>query len=178
MTGLLFEKFAKGTPVTSFGLRGRLYVTPGGWLMLSVPNAVVRGLYDALREPGAELWLHDGKLNAHISVMHADEVTEIGAENITERGHEFSYTLGQLKQVNPDMPGYNAVWFVEVKSPELEQLRKSYGLSKRPRNNEYQFHITVARRKTSVLRPNDVSKAAFASPFLQGAPWLNSALST
>lgn len=174
--GLLFDKEARDKPSVSYGLSGRLYVAGSGWLMLSVPNSVVRGLYDALNEPGAELWLHEGKLSAHISVMDSDEVAEIGAENISERGHEFSYTLGRLKKVNPDMPGYNAVWFVEVKSPELEKLRKSYGLSKRPKNNEYEFHITVARRKSNVLQPGGVSKVAFTGPFFRGAPWKNTVL--
>ena len=174
MTGLLFEKRAD-KPLTSYSLSGRLYVSSSGWLLLSVPNAVVRGLFDAMNEPGAELWLNSGgMLNAHISVMNDEEVEALGADSISERGHTFGYTLGRLKQVNPPSPAYNAVWFVEVKSPELEQLRKSYGLSKRPKDNEYEFHITVARRKVGVLRPGNVSKAAFENPFLWDAPWRQS----
>lgn len=161
MAGLLV-KWAAKPPEVSYGLAGRLFLSQSGWLMLSVPNAVVRGLYDALDEPGAELWLDDdGKLNAHITVMHKDEVERIGPERITERGHTFRYTLGRLKRVKPrGLAGYSDVWFVEVKSPALEKLRKSYGLPNRPKDNEFEFHITVARRKSGVLRPGAKSKAA------------------
>lgn len=171
MSGLLLRKTASDKPQVSYSLRGRLYLSPSNWLMLSVPNSVVRGFFDALHEPGAELWLDSrGKLEAHISVMRSEEVEAIGPDNITERGHTFGYTLGPLKKVNPPMPGYNAVWFITVKSPELEALRKSYGLTKRPMNNEYEFHITIGRRKVNVLRPNPVSKAAASVEVVEQRP--------
>lgn len=149
-------------PVKVHALSGELYATPKGWVMLRVPNALVRGAFDALDEQGAQLALHNGKLNAHISVIRPDEVESLGGvDKISERGHHFHYTLGPVKEVEPaGWPEMSKVWFIEVKSPELENLRKSYGLSNLPKDGEHQFHITVAVRKKSVLRPGDTTKHA------------------
>ena len=80
---------------TSYPLSGRLYLAKSGWLLLSVPNALVRGVFDALTAPGAELPTAgvmnvpnvDAQLvNAHISVLTAAEVAAIGADKINESG--------------------------------------------------------------------------------------------
>lgn len=159
----LLCKTAADTPAKSYGLSGRLYLSKSGWLLLSVPNALMRGLFDSLDEPGAELPYHeDGSLNAHISVVRPEELETIGGPNVvTERGHTFHYTLGPLKTVRPaGWDEMSRVWFVEVDSPELRSLRRSYGLSPLPNDNKFQFHITVAVRRKHVLGTNEVSKAA------------------
>ena len=153
---------------TNHALTGRLYVSKSGWLLLSVPNALVRGLYDALMAPGAELPragtlnvpnVASDTLNAHISVMTADEVKQIGADKINERGHTASYSLGQLKEITPrNIDGVSKVWALQITSPMLAAIRKSYGLS--PFLNDHPFHITVAVRRKKVLQDNNVSKAA------------------
>lgn len=149
-------------------LSGRLYVSKSGWLMLSVPNALVRGIFDALVAPGAELPLTGvmnvpnvpgDTLNAHISVMTADEVNKIGADKITERGHMFNYAMGGLQEIPVrNIDGVSRVWAIRIASPGLTALRKSYGLSPLP--NGHAFHITVAVRRTKVLQDNGVRKAA------------------
>lgn len=146
----------------SYGLRGRLVLSSSGWVLLEVPNAVVRGLFDALQEPGIELPLHsDQRLNAHISVIRPEELATIGNPKLSELGQFFSYTLGPLKTCVPaGWEDVARVWFVEVQSPELKQLRRSYGLTSLPNNDKFQFHITVARRKKHVLQKNEISKAA------------------
>lgn len=152
---------------TNHYLSGRLYVSKSGWLLLSVPNALVRGVFDAMTAPGAELPLAgtlnvpDVKpdlLNAHISVMTADEVEAVGANKITERGHHFHYALGPIKEITPkNVDGVSRVWAIQVASPELAALRKSYGLSPLL-HGDHQFHITVAVRRANVLKANEVSK--------------------
>lgn len=138
-------------------LSGELYATPGGWLLLRVPNALVRGAFDALDENGAQLPLYNGKLNAHISVMRPEELARIGGvDKVTERGHHFHYTLGPVKEVEPaGWKEMSKVWFIEADSPELKELRKSYGLSPVPDGGDKPFHITVAVRKKNVLKPSD-----------------------
>jgi hypothetical protein len=153
--------------VNTHCLSGRLYVAKSGWLLLSVPNALVRGVFDALNAPGVELPLAGAMnvpnvdkdlLNAHISVMTAAEVDAIGAKNINERGHAFRYTLGPVKEVPvSNIDGVSKVWFIQVSSPELAALRKTYGLTPALKNDE-PFHITVAVRRRNVMRENDVSK--------------------
>lgn len=156
---------------TNSPLVGRLYVAKSGWLLLSVPNALVRGVYDAMNAPGAELPtagamnvpnVAEDVVNAHISVMTADEVRNIGHNKINERGHMFGYSLGALKEITPkNIDGVSKVWAIQVSSPALSALRRSYGLSSLP-NGDHPFHITVALRRKKVLQASDVSKAAAA----------------
>lgn len=163
-----------GDAELSYAMTGRLYASQSGWLLLSVPNALVRGVFDTIQEPGVELppGKNGNPFNAHISVMRSEEVESIGGvDKITERGHTFRYTLGPLKTVVP--AGWDAiskVWFVQVNSPELKKLRTSYGLTPLPHNNEFDFHITAAVRKKSVLQHNDVAKAANSRTYYHGSP--------
>lgn len=154
---------------TNYPLVGRLYVAKSGWLLLSVPNALVRGVFDAMSVPGAELPLagvmnvpnvESDVLNAHISVMNADEVNKIGIDKINERGHMFAYRLGSMKEIDvKNVEGVSKVWAIHVASPGLAALRKSYGLTPLP-NGDHDFHITVAVRRKKVLQDNNVRKAA------------------
>lgn len=151
----------------SYGLAGRLYLSKSGWLLLSVPNALGRGFFDALHEHGVELPTRDTDdpnevFNAHISVMRADEVAKIGADKISERGHTFRYTTGAVKEITPgNWNGVSRVWALTILSPELKNLRKSYGLSPLPGpNGDWDFHVTFAIRRTKVLQPGAVTKAA------------------
>ena len=151
---------------TSYPLSGRLYLSKNGWLLLAVPNALVRGVFDALTAPGAELptagvWNLGDKpelLNAHISVMTGDEVSSIGADKINERGHMFGYTLGALREITPSSGSHlNKIWVIQVSAPGLSALRKSYGLSALP-NDDEPFHITIAVRRRGVLLDNGKAK--------------------
>lgn len=152
---------------TSYPLAGRLYLAKSGWLLLSVPNALVRGVFDAMVEPGVELPsagvfnvpnVKADLVNAHISVMNATEVASIGADKISERGHMFGYALGGLKEIDvKNVDGVSKVWAIQVSSPALSALRKSYGLSALP-NDDHPFHITVAARRKGILLDNGKSK--------------------
>lgn len=146
-----------GAAVKTHALSGELYASPSGWILLRVPNALVRGAFDALDENGAQLPLYKDKLNAHISVMRPEELARIGGvDKVTERGHHFHYTLGPIKEVEPaGWAEMSKVWFIEVESPELKELRKSYGMSPLPDDGKKPFHITLAVRKKNVLKPTD-----------------------
>lgn len=155
-----------GDPERVYALAGELYLSKSGWVLLSVPNALVRGAFDALEEVGVELpFQSGGNLNAHITVIRPEELEQLGgADRLTERGHKFRYTLGPVKCVEPSgWKGVSKVWYVEVKSPELEKLRKSYGLSPTPNGGDHEFHITVARRLRRVTQPGDAVVKASAA---------------
>lgn len=147
-------------------LSGRLIGSASGWLLLEVPNALVRGLFAALDVPGAELppGYGGGPLRAHISVMRKAEVDSLGGVGkISEIGKRYRYQLGELKEVKPGgWEEMDRAWLVEVSSPDLETLRKSYGLPPEPvvDGEVYKFHITVAVRRKGILRKNDLSKTA------------------
>lgn len=152
-----------GDPELVYNLSGRLYKTPDDWIMLSVPNALVRGVFSAMHEPGIELPPQEdgGGLNAHISVMRPEELAQLGGgDKITERGKQYTYTLGRIYSVEPEgWPDMSKVWYIKVHSPELQALRRSYGLSGLPGDGKFDFHISVAVRRKKVLGRNDTSKA-------------------
>lgn len=160
-------------PELSYGLAGKLYASKSGWLLLQGPNDIGRAAFKALNEPGIELPTSgdSGMYNAHISVMRPEELEQIGGiDKITERGKDFHYTLGPVKTVVPGTwDGVSRVWFIEVKSPELKALRRTYGLTGLPNNDNYEFHITFAIRKVGVLRSSATSKAASLLSFVQAA---------
>ena len=147
---------------------GKLYYSHSGWVCLSVPNALARGVFSSLDEPGVELppSSDSGAFNAHISVMRPEEVEQIGgAYKITERGRDFNYIIGKLKTVPPSgWPEMSKAWILPVRSLPLERLRKSYGLPPLPK---FPFHITVAVRRKAVLQNNAVGKGNNA-PHLSG----------
>lgn len=147
-------------PTKSYSLSGELYLSKSGWLLLRVSNNFVRGLFDSLDDPGLELPLKDGRLNGHCSVMSPDEIEKIGGPDvISERGHHYRYSLGPIKTVKPSgWDDVSLVYYVTVDSPELRELRRSYGLE--PLRKGFDHHITIALRKSGVLHTNEKSKAA------------------
>jgi hypothetical protein len=92
--------------------------------------------------------------------MSPDDIEKVGGpEKITERGKSYTYTLGRIYSVEPDgWPGVSKVWYIKAHSPELQELRRSYGLSGLPKNGEFDFHITVAVRKRGVLGRGETTK--------------------
>lgn len=77
---------------------------------------------------------------AHISVIYRDERRRTGP--IKEIGRTYSFQLTKLAKV-PLKTGKYLV--LQVYAPELEQLRKKYGLS--PLLKGHDFHITIAEKK-------------------------------
>lgn len=154
-------------PVPVYNLAGTLYYSPSGYLLLSVPNALVRGVFGAMHEPGVELpgGPNGEPFSAHCMVMRPEELAMIGGEDgITERGKQFFYTLGRLMVVEPqNWPGVDRAYYITVHSPELQALRRSYGLSSLPNEGKYAFHITVAVRRRGVLARSETAKGQAAS---------------
>ncbi len=164
--GQATAKKAASTPEPAYNLTGQLYLAPSGWILLSVPNALVRGVFSAMQEPGIELPPGpDGKLNAHITVFRPDELEQIGgADKVTERGKTFSYTIGRLVTVEPDgWSEMRRVWFLTAHSEQLQALRRSYGLSSLPKEGQHPFHITCAVLRKGVLGRNETSKGQTVS---------------
>lgn len=137
-------------PIPQTRMSGELRLSDSGWMLLDVPNKFVEGVFATINEPGITLPLSDehngGKLNAHISVLNPDDVEAAGGEDKVKvyDGHRFHYQIGPLKMVVPQSDTWAKVWYVTIVSPELEDFREALGLSRRPRNDEFDFHVTVA----------------------------------
>lgn len=143
-----FIKSAQTKAQVSYSMAGRLQLNRSGWLVLSVPKALVRGAFDALQEPGLELPDQD----VYIPVMTAEEVRKIGPDRISERGHVFRYTLDKVQEVSSNRSAdISKVWWILVRSPQLEQLRRSYGLPSLLQEGKVPFHITIALRRRRVI---------------------------
>jgi len=160
---MLYDLVKSAETRNSVKLSGLLQMLSSGVLIIAVPTSLVRGVFDALHAPGICLpsSIDGGAVRAGIIVMTPEEVTSVGGPaKITERGKPYSYNLGQLVEVPAkNWPGVSTCWHLEIKSQELEQLRRSYGLpSKLAPNTE--FSIVVACRKTGVLTANSKSKTS------------------
>lgn len=159
---------AGGDAVPAYDLVGTLYRGPGDYVLLSVPNALVRGVFSALHAPGAELppGYHGGPFTAHITVFRPDETALVGgADRISERGKQFTYSLGRLVTVVPEgWAGVSKAYLLTVHSPALQALRRSYGLASLPNQGKFAFHIACAVIRRGVLGRTGTSKAQAAPP--------------
>lgn len=150
-----------GAGAPAYNLSGLLYLSPSGYLLLSVPNALVRGVFAALHEPGAELPPSGSRgLNAHVTVMRPEELELLGGPDaVTERGKQFRYTLGRFVELEPEgWPEMSKAYLLKVHSPELQQLRRSYGLSGLPHEGRHEFGVICAVKRKGVLGRNAVGK--------------------
>jgi hypothetical protein len=143
-------------------MTGLLQAAGSGHLIVGVPTALVRGIFDAMGEPGISLpnSVDGGALRAGIVVMSPEELESIGgAVKITERGKQYPYQLGELEETPArNWPGVSSCWHLRIKAPELGKLRRTYGLSTKVDGNN-DFSIVVACRKTGVLAANATSKS-------------------
>jgi len=143
-------------------LSGLLQATKTGHLIVGVPTALVRGVFDAMDEPGITLptSVDGGALRAGIVVMTPEELDSVGGPGkITERGKQYFYQLGELVETPArNWPGISKCWHLEIRSPELGKLRRTYGLPTRLAG-ENNFSIVVACRKSGVLAANATSKS-------------------
>lgn len=141
-------------------LSGLLQVT-SDYLLVGVPTSLVRGIFDAMHEPGITLpsTLESGGLRAGIVVMTPEELQSIGGPSkVSERGKQYTYTLGKLQEAKADnWPGVSSCWHLRVHSPDLTKLRRSYGLPAKIEGKS-DFSIVVACRKLGVLASNTTSK--------------------
>ena len=124
-------------------------VDDGSYGVLKLPEQFKKAVFEAIRTDEMK---YDSENGAHISVFNKDEMAKLNLP-IKENGQKFTFTLESIESVNPEgWEEMEKVWFVKVKSPQLEELRKKYGFS--PLLNGHNFHITVAVKpvKTKAAR--------------------------
>jgi hypothetical protein len=163
---LLYEVLLLPEKRADVRMSGLLQITASNYLIVAVPTALVRGIFDAMHEPGISLpgSIDGGAVRAGIVVMTPEEVAQVGgADRITERGKHYTYTLGSLQETPAvNWPGVSTCWHLKVKSSDLGQLRRSYGLPTKLEGDS-DFSIVVACRKMGVLSANTTSKTTTQS---------------
>lgn len=138
----------QGGRLSKVPLYGTLKQASDGYVYLDVSNNFINGIFPLIKEDNIEKPPYfTGKyqrIGAHISVFRSEETDML--EDIEEIGEDFSFELGALKATNPEgWDEMERVWFVQVESKELCQLRRKYGLPQKL--NGHEFHITVAVRR-------------------------------
>ena len=138
-----YKTAAKPKPVP---LSGTLK-SNGGYIYLSVDSRIFAPFVnmigkDEVISPKA-VTDKDKDVGAHISVMKKKETEGL---TIDEIGESFEFFVEGLHTVEPDgWEEVKNVYFITVDAPQLEKLRKKYGLPSKIEGHE--FHITVAVEK-------------------------------
>ena len=124
---------------------GVLTEEKGGFIYLKVDDDYINQLYPRLNlteYSKPEYFRRFDSPGAHISVFYVKERHH--NEKIKEMGQEYTFKITGVAFVPPKTREYLVL---TVESPDLEQLRKDYGLS--PLLQGHPFHITIAKKKRS-----------------------------
>lgn len=133
----------------SVPLKGVLRQTKDGFVYVDISNDVIHGLFQLIDEEGIEKppYMNDefNNVGAHISVIGKKELTD---KVFTDSGKVITFKMGRFYSVEPEgWEEMERVWFIEVDSPDLENIREKYGLSKK--HNDHEYHITIAVKRIS-----------------------------
>lgn len=123
--------------------KGELHQGPDGYVYLKVTNQYIDHLFPLIKEPGFNpplAYRRHSKVGAHISVFYKDEARRIG--KIKEIGKVYSFEPERIKHVRSGRKEYVVL---EVKAPDLENLRRHYGFP--PKVMHHEFHITLAEKQ-------------------------------
>jgi hypothetical protein len=111
----------------------------GDYVVLEVPEDFAESVFEAVKQPGME---KPPRYRPHISVFTDEEVKKIG--ELKEAGQEFEFTIVDIVSVEPQgWKEMDRAYFIRCRSPQLEELRRKYGLSSLP-FGDHPFHITIA----------------------------------
>lgn len=132
-------------------LEGQLMQKSDGFVYLKVDDAYIHRLFPMLdlqdegfREP--PYFRSPEAPGAHISIFYADEHVRPA-----ELGHHYTFKLEDIEIVHPSP--YTSYAILQVKAPELEELRQKYGLS--PKLFGHEFHITLAKKTQHYYKRHD-----------------------
>jgi hypothetical protein len=113
------------------------------FVYVDVDDAYINTLISLIEKEGFEKPPYFGNPyteGAHISVMYNDEVAKYKIMNIPECGEVIYFTPKTCKIVHPvTWRAMDEVYLITVDAPELEKIRKKYGLPL----NQFEFHITI-----------------------------------
>jgi hypothetical protein len=113
------------------------------FVYVDLDDAYIHSLIPFIQEEGFQEPPYFGNPyteGAHISVVYPDEMEKYGIKKIPECGELIYFTPKACKiEHPPKWKGIDEVYFIVVEAPQLEMIRKKYGL---PLQN-FDFHITI-----------------------------------
>ena len=115
-----------------------------GFIYVDIDDAYIHELIPFIQKAGFVEPPYFGSeelVGAHITVVYPDEVKKYEIGVMEECGKTIYFTPKACQIVNP--PKWkDQIYLMVVEAPELDRIRKKYGLPKR----EYAFHITIGIR--------------------------------
>ena len=144
------KKLSYKSGLDNVDLKGTLKQKDDGFVYLDVSNNVIHGLFSLIDEENIEKppYFDNGGIGAHISVVSSQEAEEqLKDIKIDEIGDEINFQLLDIKSTKPDgWKEMERVWFVQVESTKLKEIREKYGLSKTYNRQGHNFHVSIAVR--------------------------------
>jgi len=119
-----------------------------GFVYIKVDDRFIHDIFPLLTQPQIKKPAYFRRADApgaHISVFYETESKKIGS--VAEIGMIFNFEVIELRSVA--IQKGKDVFLIAVKAPELEALRRKYGLQ--PLLQGHDFHITVAIRQTQKI---------------------------
>lgn len=114
-----------------------------GFVYVDVDDRYIRELIKFIKKEGFEEPPYFGRsdlVGAHITVVYPEEMKKYNVQCIEECGTSIQFIPRSCQIVHPPRwEEIDEVYFIVVDVPQLDDLRKKYGLPKR----EYDFHITI-----------------------------------
>lgn len=126
----------------NFPCRGVLKISHG-FVYVDLDDKYVHKLITFLTQDGFKEPPYFGNtdlVGAHITVASPEETERYRLKEIQECGDVIPFTLKRCEVVHPPKwKEIDELYLIVVESPELDKIRKKYGLPKQ----EYDFHITI-----------------------------------
>ena len=144
---------------------GVLKQKPNGYLYLDVPNEYISELLPLIEAPGRitppQHYTSKKGIGAHISVMYENEQIDNEIWEIGELGETYSFTIKELRTVKINRNNKTKkLWLIALDSPQLESLRKDYGLPNRIKGHD--FHITLGYQLPAAQNLSEAVEIDFA----------------
>jgi len=121
---------------------GVLRQNGSGMVYVEIPDDYIYKLYPFILEEGFQLPTSlqgPNALGAHISVIYGGEARDRGIGLINERNSKIFFKVAGCKIVPLNQEEYESACVVTIIAPNLNQLRKRYGLPEM----KHDFHITI-----------------------------------
>lgn len=137
-------KHLKGTTNTGY-LYKRVDSDGNPYIYLKVSEVFIEKLFPLIKEYSTKIEKGSSEIGAHISVIRPSMGDKMSPKVNQYLGKQVSFVPTFIATVEPDHDlQWERVWFLVVKSPELEGIRKACGLTPKLHDNKHDYHITIA----------------------------------
>ncbi|MBX7067384.1 MAG: hypothetical protein K1X28_09145 [Parachlamydiales bacterium] len=128
---------------------GTLKQDANGMVYVDVDNDFIYKLYPWIQEEGFELptsLYGNNALGAHVTVIYKREAEDYQLGWIKEAGDQVYFKVTGCKIIPLNQAGYELGCVVTIQAPNLDKLRKKYGLP----SIKYDYHILIGMKPRKV----------------------------